>query len=346
MKVKLPQWAVLVIALVVGILIQVAIQLELLNAYLALILTYMCIMIVSSLGLSIIYGFTGQFSLGHAAFMGLGAYAGAVFTHYVGSGDGVVAPWAFLLALIVGGVFAALVGYLAGLPILRLSSDYLGIATLGLGIIVRVTLENSDKIIPITAGARGMTGIDAPPLIFLWAFAILLLAVIVARNLRFSSVGRACFSIREDETAANLMGIDVVRYKTIAFVLGCFYAGVAGVLYAHTYVFLHPMSFDFLKSFDPLLIVVLGGLGSLSGTVLAGAGWVAVLEGLRMLLSGDLARFLEWRYVIYPVVLIIMMLLRPQGIFGTREFAFLTPREVEAPEPALADGVVTDGAHS
>ncbi len=346
MKLKLPSWALLAIALGLGVLIQVAIQLELLTAYLALILSYACIMILSSLGLSIIYGFTGQFSLGHAAFMGLGAYSGAVFTHYVGSSDGTVAPWAFLLALIVGGLFAALVAYLVGLPILRLSSDYLGIATLGFGIIVRVVLENSDKVIPITSGARGMTGIDQPAMIFLWAFVILLLAVIVARNLRFSSVGRACFSIREDEIAANLMGIDVVRYKTIAFVLGCFFAGVAGVLYAHTYVFLHPMSFDFLKSFDPLLIVVLGGLGSLSGTVVAGAGWVAILEGLRMLLSGELAQYLEWRYVIYPVVLIIMMLLRPQGIFGTREFGFLTPKEVETPQPVLEDRVVTDGAHS
>ncbi len=346
MKLKLPSWAVLAIALGLGILIQVLIQLEVLNAYLALILTYMCIMIVSSLGLSIIYGFTGQFSLGHAAFMGLGAYAGAIFTHYVGSAGGTVAPWAFLLALVVGGVFAALVAYLVGLPILGLTSDYLGIATLGLGIIVRVVLENSDKVIPITSGARGMTGIDQPALIFGWAFVILLVAVIVARNLRFSSVGRVCFSIREDQTAANLMGVNVVRYKTIAFVLGCFYAGVAGVLYAHTYLFLHPMSFDFLKSFDPLLIVVLGGLGSLSGTVLAGAGWVAILEGLRMLLSGDLAQYLEWRYVIYPVILIIMMLLRPQGLFGTSEFGFLTPREVEPAKPAPEGGVVADGAHT
>lgn len=341
MKLKLPLWALLVIALVVGVLLQLAIWAEFLNAYMALILTYMCIMIVSSLGLSIIYGFTGQFSLGHAAFMGLGAYTAALITHSLG-----VAPWTFLLALVGGGLVSALTSYLVGLPILRLRFDYLGIATLGFGIIVRVLLENSDKVIPITSGARGMTGIDQPAFIFLWAYVVLLVAVLVARNLRFSSPGRACLSIREDETAANLMGIDVTRYKTIAFVLGCFYAGVAGGLYAHAYLFLHPSSFDFIKSFDPLLIVVLGGLGSLSGTIVAGAGWVAILEGLRMLLSGDLAQFLEWRYVIYPVVLIIMMLLRPQGIFGTSEFGFLIPPEPKTTEPAAEGRVVSDGAHS
>jgi len=342
---KLPLWALFAIALAVGVLIQVVIQLGFVNAYLALVLSYMCIMILSSLGLSIIYGFTGQFSLGHAAFMGLGAYCAAILTHYVGSESGTVAPGAFFLALVAGGAFAAVVGYLIGLPILRLRSDYLGIATLGFGIIVRVVLENSDKVIPITSGARGMTGIRSPDFIFLWAFVTLLLGILVARNLRFSSPGRACLSIREDETAANLMGIDVTRYKTIAFVLGCAYAGVAGALYAHTYVFLHPMSFDFIKSFDPLLIVVLGGLGSLSGTIVAGAGWVAILEGLRMLLSGDLAQYLEWRYVIYPVVLIIMMILRPQGIFGTHEFRILEPEEAEE-KPVSAGRVEANGAHT
>jgi len=337
MKLKLPNWALLGIALILGILVQVIIDAGLLNTYQALIITYMCIMMISSLGLNIIYGFTGQFSLGHAAFFGLGAYTAALLTHYLGT-----TPWVFGLALLGGGLLAALIGYLMGLPILRLRSDYLGIATLGFGIIVRVVFENSDRVIPVTSGARGMTGI-AHLTTFLWAFVLLLVAIVVARNLRFSSPGRACLSIREDETAANLMGIDVVRYKTISFVLGCFYAGVAGGLYAHAYVFLHPSSFDFIKSFDPLLIVVLGGLGSISGTVIAGAAWVVVLEGLRMVLPGDI---LEWRYVIYPVVLVIMMLSRPQGLFGTSEFAFLRPEEPGGAKPAVAGGVEVHGANS
>ena len=339
MKLKYTSWAPLAAAVVVGALLQVAIDVGLINTYLALVLTYMCIMVVSSLGLNIIYGFTGQFSLGHAAFFGLGAYTAALVTHYSS-----VSPVMFVVALMAGGLLAAVVGWLVGLPILRLRSDYLGIATLGFGIIVRVFFENSDKLIPVTAGARGMTGIQQPALIFVWAFAVLLLSVLVARNLRFSSPGRALLSIREDETAANLMGINIVRYKTIAFVLGCFYAGVAGGLYAHTYQFLHPTSFDFIKSFDPLLIVVLGGLGSISGTVIAGSAWVLVLEGLRMVLPGDV---LEWRYVIYPIVLIVMMLSRPQGLFGTSEFGILKQRESEArtPRPAAA-GVDADGAHT
>ncbi len=338
MKTRLPNWAVLVIALAAGGLVQLAVTLGVVNAYIALIFTYMCIQIISSLGLNIIYGFTDQFSLGHAAFVGLGAYTAAIMTHYLGE-----TPWMFALALLGGGLLAASVGYLVGLPILRLRSDYLGIATLGFGIIVRVFFENSDKIIPITSGARGMTGI-ANLTTFLWAYILLLLAILVARNLRFSSQGRACFSIREDETASNLMGIDVVRYKTLAFVLGCFYAGVAGGLYAHAYCFLHPSSFDFIKSFDPLLIVVLGGLGSISGTIIAGAAWVGVLESLRMVLPPDI---LEWRYVIYPVVLIVMMLSRPQGIFGTSEFRFFMPKRPAAPVPvADTSGVQADGAHS
>lgn len=340
MKIKLPNWAWLTIAIAAGGLIQLAINARSLNDYQVKVLGYACIMIMSSLGLNIIYGFTGQFSLGHAAFFGLGAYTAALITHYGGT-----APWMFALALLGGGLLTALIAYLIGLPILRLRSDYLGIATLGFGIIVKVLFENSDKIIPVTSGARGMTGI-AKLTTFLWAYLILLLAIIVARNLRFSSPGRALFSIREDETAANLMGINVVRYKTIAFVIGCFYAGVAGGLYAHLYQFLHPGSFDFIKSFDPLLIVVLGGLGSITGTAVAGAAWVAVLEGLRLFLSGDRSQYLDWRFVIYPVVLIIMMLSRPQGLFGTNEVGILQPKEAEEPKPAVASGVEADGAHS
>jgi branched-chain amino acid transport system permease protein len=335
---KLPSWAQLGLLLAIGVLVQLAIEAQLLNAYQALILSYMCIMIVSSLGLNIIYGFAGQFALSHAAFMGLGAYTAAVITHYGGA-----TPWMYVIALLGGGLFAGAVAYLMGLPILRLRSDYLGIATLGFGIIVKVLLENSDKVIEVTGGARGMTGM-AKLTTFLWAYAILLVAIIVARNLRFSSPGRACLSIREDETAANLMGINVVRYKTISFVLGCFYAGVAGGLYAHAYPLLHPRSFDFIKSFDPLLIVVLGGLGSITGTIVAGAAWVVILEGLRMVLP---ASILDWRYVIYPLLLVLMMLWRPQGLFGTNEAGILTPREEEAPGgPAPATEVETDGAHS
>jgi len=127
--------------------------------------------------------------------------------------------------------------------------------------------------------------------------------------------------------AAEAMGVNTTGYKTLAFVMGCFYAGLAGGLYAHLYVFLHPSNFDFLKSFDPLLIVVLGGLGSISGTLLAALGWTFLLEGLRVLLPAEI---LDWRMVIYPVLLIIVMLLRPEGLFGRKEFGFLKAKEKDA----------------
>jgi branched-chain amino acid transport system permease protein len=200
----------------------------------------------------------------------------------------------------------------------------LGIATLGFGIMVKVALDNLDGLIPMMGGSRGMSGI--PKLTdFTITYALTILSVLLLRNFVYSSHGRACISIREDEIAAQTMGINTTKYKTIAFVMGCFYAGLAGGLYAHLYVFLHPSNFDFLKSFDPLLIVVLGGLGSMSGTILAALGWTFLLEGLRVILPPQI---LDWRMVIYPILLIALMLLRPQGLFGGSEIGFLKPKRV------------------
>lgn len=211
---------------------------------------------------------------------------------------------------------AGLVGFLIGMPILRLRSDYLGIATLGFGIIVKVLLDNSDKLDPVIGGPRGMLGV--PQLTtFAWVFWVAVGAILLARNLVNSSHGRACISVREDEIAADFMGINTTGFKTLAFVMGCSFAGLAGGLYAHLYPFLHPSSFDFLKSLDVLLIVVLGGLGSLTGTIVTAIGWVFLLEWLRAVLPQD---FLDWRGVIYALVLIIVMIVRPQGLLGGKEF--------------------------
>ena len=136
-------------------------------------------------------------------------------------------------------------------------------------------------------------------------------------------------SVREDEVAAKAMGIDVVQYKAIAFAMGCFFAGLAGGLYAHLYSFLHPSTFHFVKGFDPLIIIVLGGLGSMTGTIVASFGWAFVLEGLRVILPQG---FEDWRFVIYPIILLVIMLLRPQGLFGGIELGFL-----KAPRPALRE---------
>jgi len=250
---------------------------ELLNPYWIQIFQHACIVAVSALGLNIIFGFTGLFSLGHAAFYGVGAYTAALLMKsYAGAyGDGsfLASQAAFLGSLVCGGVAAALLACLVGLPVLRLTSDYLGVATLGFGVIMKVVLDNADAFIPQLGGARGMTGIARMTSIP-WTVLTLSAAVLLVRNLVHSTYGRVLVAIREDETAAAAMGIDTFRYKVIGFTLGCSFAGVAGGLYAHLYTFLHPSSFDFFKSFDVLMIVVLGGLGSMTGTLVASFGWI------------------------------------------------------------------------
>jgi branched-chain amino acid transport system permease protein len=289
-----------------------------LNPYWQQIMSLACIMTISALGLNLIYGYTGQFSLGHAAFYGIGAYTSALLVRAIG----IKSAWLLPAGLVGGAVLAGIVALLIGLPILRLKSDYLGIATLGFGIIVKVLLDNADRVIPAMGGSRGMSGI--PKLTtFAWTFVLAVAAVIVLRNLVFSGVGRALVSVREDELAAEAVGIDATRYKTLGFVIGCMYAGLAGGLYAHLYVFLHPSNFDFLKSIDVLLIVVLGGLGSISGTLVAAVAWTFLLEGLRLLLPPSIQ---DWRWVIYPLLLVIFMLVRPGGIFAGTEFGFLRPK--------------------
>ncbi len=282
------------------------------TTYWGMILDLALITTTSAIGLSLIYGFTGQFSLGHAAFYGIGAYVAAYVTKAYGA-----TTLNFALGLLAGAAAAALVAFLIGLPILRLRSDYLGIATLGFGVIVKVFMDNSDKLSKLLGGSMGMTGIPRLTT-FPWVFWSAVLVILLARNLVHSSHGRACISVREDEIAADLMGIDTTRFKMLAFTLGCAMAGLAGGLYAHLYAYLHPRTFEFLKSFDVLLIVVLGGLGSLTGTVVAGMGVVFLQEALRDVLG---QQFLEWRGVVYALVLIVLMILRPQGLMGGWEFS-------------------------
>jgi branched-chain amino acid transport system permease protein len=309
----------ILIVIIIYVVLQVAMRLGLINLYWQQILSFAGIMAISALGLNLIYGFTGQFSLGHAAFYGIGAYTAAYITKTIPHSNHLT----LLLGIICGAALAGFIAFLIGLPILRLRSDYLGIATLGFGIIVKIIFDNADAVLPTLGGSRGMTGV--PRLTnFTWVYAGVVLGVILLRNLVFSSIGRAFVSIREDEVAAEAVGINTTKYKTIGFVIGCVYAGVAGGLYAHLYSFLHPSNFDFLKSIDVLLIIVLGGLGSISGTIIAAIGWTFLLEGLRVVLPEAI---LDWRLVIYPLLLIIVMLLRPKGIFGGKEFKFLKPRE-------------------
>jgi branched-chain amino acid transport system permease protein len=361
-----------------------------------------CSMTIVALGLNLIYGFNGQFSLGQWGFYGIGAYVAADITFRWTNGDsrgllvvgigillgglailginkllqkirgvpvlsaftmyligcviaGVVAVFignainpalspllgtiavpgplnsgialqiVYFLAVILAGAFAAEISFLFGLPVLTLGSDYFGIATLGFTIVVNILEVNSDTILPFPEmkGGRGMIGIPQMSNWF-WGFLFMILVIIVMRNIMQSSTGRSIMSVREDETAATAMGIDIANTKLLAFVIGCLFAGIGGGLYAHYIGFLSPGTFDFLAGFNPLIIVVFGGLGSMSGTIAASFGWTFFLEGmLRVLLSQLGTEAPTWRFVLYPIALLLLMLLRPQGLLGTAEWGFL-----------------------
>jgi branched-chain amino acid transport system permease protein len=306
-----------ILAILGGILALGALLPRAVNPYLQQIITLSGINIILAVSLNLINGFTGQFSIGHAGFMAVGAYLSAAFTYYLGR-DGVAALHAagvpegvaisgFLLAgLILGGIAAALGGLLVGLPSLRLRGDYLAIATLGFGEIIRVILLNIDAV----GGARGFA--DIPPWSNLtWVFLWCAVTIGVAWNLVHSTHGRAFISVREDEIAAEALGIDTTRYKVVAFVLGAFFAGVAGGLFGHYLAYLHTNSFTFIKSIEVVIMVVLGGMGSITGSVLAAIVLTALPEILRPIR--------EYRMVIYSLLLIVLMIARPQGLFGTRE---------------------------
>lgn len=264
-------------------------------------LILICINIILAVSLNLINGFTGQFSLGHAGFMSIGAYTSAILTldHN--------AP--FPLALVAGGVVAALFGFLIGLPTLRLRGDYLAIATLGLGEIIRIVFLNTEYV----GGASGLSGIPAKTT-WTWVFLFTVITVVIIQNFVKSTHGRACIAIRENEIAAESMGINTTIYKVIAFVIGAFFAGIGGGLYAHKFYVINPTSFNFMKSFEILVIVVLGGLGSTTGAIVG-----AILLTLIFTFLQD---YPELRMIIYSLVLVVMMIFRPSGLLGNKEFAY------------------------
>jgi len=232
----------------------------------------------------------------------------------------------------LAGAFAAGISFLFGLPVLTLGSDYFGIATLGFTIVVNTLMVNSDTILPFPEmkGGRGMIGIPKLTTWF-WAFVFLLAVIVVMRNLIHSSTGRAILSVREDETASKVMGIDIAGNKLLTFVIGSLFAGLGGGVYAHFIGFLSPGTFDFLIGFNPLIIIVFGGLGSMTGTIAASFGWTFVLEGLLRVILGQLGTDAPtWRFVLYPIALLLLMLLRPQGLLGKVEWGFLRAPEARA----------------
>lgn len=267
-------------------------------------ITLIGINIILAASLNLINGYTGQFSLGHAGFMAVGAYTGVILTTNF--------HLPLIVAMLAGGAAAALLGALIGLPTLRLSGDYLAIATLGLGEIIRIVIMN----IPYVGGAAGFSGI--PHLTtFPWVFFTMLGTLFFVKNFVNSTHGRACIAIRENEIAAAAMGINTTKYKVMAFTIGAGFAGIAGVLFAHCFYIISPSSFTFMQSFNYLIMVVLGGLGSLTGSV-AGAFVVTAL-------SAALADWPEFRMIIYALALIFLMFYRPQGLFGYVEISSLPP---------------------
>ena len=273
--------------------------------------------IVLAVSLNLINGYTGQFSLGHAGFMAVGAYSAAALTSFVLPKLGVAELGTqafFFVSLVAGGLVSALFGYIVGLPSLRLKGDYLAIVTLGFGEIIRVSLLNMESL----GGARGMTGIGYYANQYWIFFAAFLVTFSVLRFLG-TATGRAMFAVREDEIAAEAMGVDTTRTKVKAFVIGAFWAGVAGGLYAHKFGNINPAAFGFMKSFEVVVIIVLGGLGSVSGAILAAIGLTILPEALRPLqaLTG-----LDFRMIIYSLILILFMLLRPNGLLGRHELSY------------------------
>jgi branched-chain amino acid transport system permease protein len=355
-----------------------------------------------ALGLNLIYGFNGQFSLAQWGFYGLGAYCSADITYRWTEGDagglivvglGVILAGAailgvgamlrrkrgvpvlsaftfyliaviaagflavqagkaiaplcasafgspeapgplaspiamqavFFLSVICAGIFAAEVSFLFGLPVLSLGSDYFGIATLGFAIVVKTLMVNSDTILPFPEmkGGRGMIGITKLTTWF-WAFLFLLLVIVLIRNFIRSSTGRATLAVREDEIAAKAMGIDIAGNKLLSFVIGSLVAGIGGGIYAHYIGFLSPNTFDFITGFNPLIVVVFGGLGSMTGTLVSSFGWIFFLEGFLRVLLGQLGTDAPaWRFVLYPITLLLLMLLKPSGLLGAVEWGFL-----------------------
>ncbi|HEX2897241.1 MAG TPA: branched-chain amino acid ABC transporter permease [candidate division Zixibacteria bacterium] len=277
------------------------------NAYYYQIIIYIGVNIILASSLNLINGFTGQFSLGHAGFMAIGAYTASVITSQMGATPGIAGGFIFLLALLTAGVIASFFGLLVGIPSLRLKGDYLAIVTLGFGEIIRVVIQNLDFL----GGARGFTGI--PKLTnFFWVFAVVAVLMYILSNLMRSTYGKGFLAVRDDEVAAEAMGINSTRYKVVAFIAGAFFAGIAGGLYAHFVTYINPSQFSFVKSIEIVVMVIIGGMGHSVGVFISAVLLTVLPEALRPIA--------EYRMVIYSLALVVIMISRPQGLFGNSEF--------------------------
>lgn len=308
------------------------------NDYYYQIIIYAGINIILATSLNLINGYTGQFSLGHAGFMAIGAYVSASLSTYFAPqlisilGQGVIGTsiW-FIIVLLIGGAGAAVVGIIVGVPSLRLKGDYLAITTLGFSEIIRVVIQNL-QVVGASQGFRGIyvysNGVKSLEMVpelsdmsfkfydipkytdFFWAFLIAAILIFAITNLMRSTYGRGFIAVKDDEIAAEAMGINTTKFKVTAFIVGAFFAGVAGGLYAHFLQYINPEDFNFLRSVEIVAMVILGGMGSTLGVVIAAIILTVLPELLR-----DIQ---QYRMIIYSLLLIIMMILRPQGLFGIK----------------------------
>lgn len=279
-----------------------------------------CINIILTLSLNLINGFCGQFSICQAAFMAIGAYSSAIITTilpkcglYNFKGFPLIfQETIFFIALLLGGFIAGAIAFLIGLPLLRLRGDYFAIGTLAFAEVVRSGIKMSDcigsNLFIAIGGPRGLSGIPKLTNIF-WVISLTIITIFIITRLVNSSYGRAWSSIRDDEIAASMMGINTIRYKLLAFGLSAFFAGIGGGLYSHLLMFIHPDSFSLLKSVEYLVYLYLGGTGSIIGSIVSASSLTFLLEGLRIIGAS------QWRLVIYPLILIILMLMKPEGLF-------------------------------
>ncbi len=288
-----------------------------LNNYWSGVVVLICINVILAVSLNLVTGILGQLVLGHAGFMLVGAYAAANFTRAVVTNGTMSLYVALPIAMVIGGLVAAVFGVVIGIPALRLRGDYLAIITLGFGEIIRV-MANASFLQPVTNGAMGLSvktfsNRTDPGAMFVFAFVVMALVIVISYTFGRSRHGRSVIAIREDEIAAEAMGVNTTYYKLFAFVLAAFIAGVAGALYAHHIGMIDPSKFDFNRSVEILIMVVLGGMGSISGSVIS----ATVLTILPELLRG----FSDYRMLLYSIILICVMLFRPSGLLGRYEIS-------------------------
>lgn len=275
--------------------------------YIVRVLIMSGIFLILTLSLNLVTGYTGQFCLGWAAFYGIGAYTSALLVMKLG--------FSFWLSMPLAGLMSALFGILLGIPTMRLKDIYLAITTLGFGEIIRLIMLNWTDL---TRGSMGLPGIPSPT-IFSYEFssnipyyylilALVLITIFSVRRIIDSRVGRALIAIREDDLAAKTMGIDITGYKILAFAVGAFFAGIAGAFYAHYTSFIDPHTFSFSESITILAMVVLGGMGSIWGSILGAVVLTVAPEALRGLS--------DYRMIIFGLIMMLVMLVRPQGIMG------------------------------